>query len=80
MHLHLRRSSQQVLLRLSFQTTRTNQVHFEKFEKAGIVGLSLGQHKKKIRHSAPRCSYRIDSTIFFVPGKTLPSIKPILDQ
>ena len=53
MHLHLRRSSQQVLLRLSFQTTRTNQVHFAKFEKVGIVGLSLGQHKKKYATRLP---------------------------
>ena len=80
MHLHLRRSSQQILLWLLFQTNRTNQVHFTKYENGGIVGLSLGLHTKKVGHSVPGCSYRIDSTIAFVPGKTLTSIKQIMEQ
>ena len=58
---------------------RINQVHFAKFEKAGIVTSSIGLLTKSTPLGSG-CSYRINSTSVFVPGKTLPSIKQIVEQ
>ena len=61
-----------------------NRVHFAKFTEAEIVRSSLNIITRvtyiKVRHSVSGCSDCIDSTSVFVPGKTLPSVKQMVEQ
>ena len=69
MHLHLRRSSQQVLLWLSFQTTRTNRVHFANLKRRESLDRHSGYIRIKYATRPPDVVIVLILRVFLFPVK-----------